>query len=94
MADLHVLDALRERQCYGPHNPSSPRSAAANKQARHDVKRPLELNGATDIGRVSFTERLNDFATNGIEFVSEGIDLGLTEMSVCSDVGNGQEMSR
>ena len=49
----------------------------ADEQARRDVERPLEPDGAPDIGGVLFTERLLDVAANGVQFVPEGLDVRL-----------------
>ena len=56
VANFHVLDTLRKRQRRGPQHPACPSPAGADEQARRHIERPLEPDGAPDIGRVALAE--------------------------------------
>ena len=61
---------------------------AGDDQARGDVERPLEPDGAPDVGRVAFAEGLLDVGANGVEFTPEVLDVGVAQVRVRTDVGD------
>jgi hypothetical protein len=67
VAEFHVLDALRHKQCHGAGRPSGLASAAEDRQPGGSLQTPLKSNHALDVGAIRGTERRLDVATDLVE---------------------------
>ena len=93
VAEFHVLDDLGDPEHSGPENP---RGFAVAEHEHHTPargERALKCDGASNVFRVGDPSRFLDVTSDRVEFGTQCLDVGLGEMGVPIDVGDGHRAS-
>jgi hypothetical protein len=84
VAELHVLDALRGKQCHGAGGPADLASAAEYRQSGGNFEAALKSYGALDVCAVLRTERRLDVTADLFQRNRERFNVSFAEVRVFS----------
>ena len=75
VADLHVVEDLRQRQRGGAADPCGRQEAGEQQAAAGDLEAALDADEAVDVVDVALTEVCDDAGADRVELLAEGLEL-------------------